>query len=127
MLILSRKPGEVINIGDQITIALIGVQGLQAKIGIHAPASIEVHRSEIYDRIQAERAATGPAHIDDRVKEADAEIDPRKAFATLNPAGFRSEDLEFGGIGFADEYAQRSYAVFLSGYRAALEACQCAS
>ena len=72
MLILTRRPGESIHIGDDIALTLLGVQGLQARVGIQAPVSVEVHRAEIYQRIQAERSATSQ-HIDERIKEAAAE------------------------------------------------------
>lgn len=52
MLVLTRKPGESIRINDDITITVLGVQGQQVRIGIAAPASTEVHREEIYQRIQ---------------------------------------------------------------------------
>ncbi|SEJ50304.1 carbon storage regulator, CsrA [Pseudomonas sp. NFR16] len=127
MLILTRRPSESIHLGDEIVVTLLSVQGLQARLGIQAPTSVAVHRDEVYARIQRELGASGPTQIDDRVKEVAADMDPRKVFTTLNPGGFRREDLEFSGTGFADEYAQRSYVVFLSGYRAALEAEKCAS
>jgi len=55
MLILSRKIGESIVVGDDITVTLVAVQGLQAKIGIDAPRSIEVDRKEIRQRKDIER------------------------------------------------------------------------
>lgn len=72
MLILSRRPGETIRIGDDIAITTLGIQGLQVRLGIEAPAGVAVHRQEIYDRIQAERAAADQ-HIDARIKAAAAE------------------------------------------------------
>ncbi|VVO85537.1 Carbon storage regulator [Pseudomonas fluorescens] len=61
MLILTRKPGENIRINDDITITVLGVQGQQVRIGIAAPASMEVHREEIYQRIQNKALEqTGP-------------------------------------------------------------------
>ncbi|NCU16696.1 carbon storage regulator CsrA [Pallidibacillus pasinlerensis] len=54
MLILSRKKGEAIQIGDGIEIRVVSIQGDQVKIGIDAPKSVEVFRKEIYDQIQAE-------------------------------------------------------------------------
>jgi carbon storage regulator len=54
MLILSRKVGESIHIGDNIVIKVVAVEGDQIKIGIEAPRSVEVHRSEIYEVIQKE-------------------------------------------------------------------------
>lgn len=56
MLILTRKVGESINIGDDITVTILGVQGLQVRLGINAPKNVSVHREEIYKRIQAEIA-----------------------------------------------------------------------
>ena len=56
MLILTRRPEEVIRVGDEITITLLGIKGNQVRIGIDAPRTIPVHRAEIYHRIQAEAA-----------------------------------------------------------------------
>jgi len=53
MLILSRRVGEVIKIGDDIEITILGVHGNQARIGVQAPKEVSVHREEIYDKIQA--------------------------------------------------------------------------
>jgi carbon storage regulator len=55
MLILTRKPGEVIMIGEGIKIQIVGVDGRQVRIGVDAPREIPVHREEIYDRIRNER------------------------------------------------------------------------
>ncbi len=55
MLILTRRIGESIMIGDEVTISVLEVKGGQVRIGINAPRSIEVHREEIYDRIQGEK------------------------------------------------------------------------
>ena len=52
MLILTRKLGERINIGDDIVITLVEIKGAQVKLGIDAPKSIGVHRHEIYERIR---------------------------------------------------------------------------
>jgi len=52
MLVLTRKTGESIQIGDEIEITVLSVQGDQIKLGIHAPKNIEIHRKEIYISIQ---------------------------------------------------------------------------
>ena len=51
MLILTRKVGETIVIGDDITFTVLGVKGNQVRIGVKAPADVAVHRQEIYQRI----------------------------------------------------------------------------
>ncbi len=56
MLILTRRVGEVIMIGDDVEIVVLGIRGNQARIGINAPKDIPVHREEIYERIQREKA-----------------------------------------------------------------------
>ena len=58
MLILSRTPRETIVIGGQIRVTVLSVKGNQVRIGIEAPKTIEVHREEIYDRIERERTET---------------------------------------------------------------------
>nr|CRH04269.1 Carbon storage regulator homolog [Candidatus Magnetococcus massalia] len=54
MLILTRRVGESLHIGDDIKITLLGIKGNQVRIGIDAPRDVEVHREEIYDRIRRE-------------------------------------------------------------------------
>ncbi|WP_273839282.1 carbon storage regulator CsrA [Providencia rettgeri] len=54
MLVLTRKPSEVLVIGDDIKITILGVKGTQVRIGIEAPKDVGVHRQEIYNAIQEE-------------------------------------------------------------------------
>ncbi len=54
MLILTRRVGETLMIGDDVTITVLGVKGNQVRVGINAPKSVAVHREEIYERIKRE-------------------------------------------------------------------------
>lgn len=54
MLILTRRVGETIMVGDEVTVTVLGVKGNQVRIGVNAPREVAVHREEIYDRIKAD-------------------------------------------------------------------------
>ena len=56
MLILTRRVGETLMIGDEVTVTVLGVKGNQVRIGVNAPRDVAVHREEIYERIKREQA-----------------------------------------------------------------------
>ena len=54
MLILTRKIGETLVIGDDVTLTILGIKGNQIRVGINAPKDVSIHREEVYLRIQEE-------------------------------------------------------------------------
>lgn len=65
MLILTRKLGERIAVGDDITITFLEIKGKQVKVGIEAPRNISVHRQEIYEKIRSENLESSFVYADD--------------------------------------------------------------
>lgn len=59
MLILTRRVGETLMIGDEVTVTVLGVKGNQVRIGVNAPRDVAVHREEIYERIKREQSEFG--------------------------------------------------------------------
>ena len=65
MLILTRRVGETLVIGDDVTVTVLGVRGNQVRLGVNAPKEVAVHREEIYQRIQMEKGGNESAPEDD--------------------------------------------------------------
>jgi carbon storage regulator len=63
MLILTRRIGETVMIGDNVTVTVMDVHGNQVRVGVNAPKDIEAHREEVYERVQAERASARIAKV----------------------------------------------------------------
>ncbi len=63
MLILTRRVGETLMIGDEVTVTVLGVKGNQVRIGVNAPKDVAVHREEIYERIKNEENGNDAADI----------------------------------------------------------------
>lgn len=61
MLILTRRVGESLMIGDDINVTVLGIRGNQVRIGVNAPKNVAVHREEIYERIKNEQPGEGQA------------------------------------------------------------------
>ncbi len=73
MLVLTRKPGEALRLGDEVIITVLEVKGKQVRVGVEAPADIAVHRQEIYLRIEAERKESAKNNADES-KQANSKV-----------------------------------------------------
>jgi carbon storage regulator len=65
MLVLTRKSGEAINVGDDITVTVLEVKGNQVRLGIQAPLNVIIHRKELYEKIKSENIMSSGLSIDD--------------------------------------------------------------
>jgi len=63
MLILTRRVGETVMIGNEVTVTVLGVKGNQVRIGVNAPKDVAVHREEIYERIKREEDGDPAPHV----------------------------------------------------------------
>ena len=70
MLILTRRVGETVMIGNEVTVTVLGVKGNQVRIGVNAPKDVTVHREEIYERIKREQDQNPTATISKVVDDA---------------------------------------------------------
>jgi carbon storage regulator len=71
MLILTRRVGETVMIGNEVTVTVLGVKGNQVRIGVNAPKDVAVHREEIYERIKREEDGQQPRALDPGAKVID--------------------------------------------------------
>lgn len=69
MLILTRRTGETVMIGNDVTLTVLGIKGNQVRIGINAPKSVPVHREEIYERIKRELQGDVNGNVQDEQDE----------------------------------------------------------
>src|ERR1700739_4131493 len=86
MLILTRRVGETVMIGDDVTITVLGVKGNQVRVGINAPKHVAVHREEIYERIKREQQGGGPESGRSRGGESPDDPDKKTAKAAQSPS-----------------------------------------
>jgi carbon storage regulator len=74
MLILTRRVGETVMIGNDVTVTVLGVKGNQVRVGINAPKNVPVHREEIFERVKRELAG---GEVNGNVQDAPAPLRPK--------------------------------------------------
>ena len=75
MLILTRRIGETLMVGDDVTVTVLGIKGTQVRIGVNAPRVVPVHREEIYQRIQREKLAQMQAQMEAQMQKQKQSVD----------------------------------------------------
>ncbi len=99
MLILTRRVGETLMVGDEVSVTVLGVKGNQVRIGVNAPKEVSVHREEIYQRIQREKLDK-LAHLEAAIQSGQL---PPYGTGASGTIPYHEENQEDGDEGAKDE------------------------